>query len=157
MAVYERLTRIEQPLSAVWAFHVTPRSLLAVTPDWLGMRIEAVSGSGSPTDEFERGDEIDASVRPAGFGPRITWTSRIVSKEVTTDSAMFRDRMVVGPFPQWEHTHRFVADGDSTILIDTVEYELPLGSFRGASGLALPGFAAVFADRHRRTRRQLER
>jgi ligand-binding SRPBCC domain-containing protein len=40
----------------------------------------------------------------------------------------FRDVMVSGPFPGWEHTHKFLPDAaTSSWLEDIVEYDLPLG------------------------------
>ncbi len=36
--------------------------------------------------------------------------------------------MVSGPVRRWEHTHRFVADGPSSSVIeDTVDYDAPFG------------------------------
>jgi ligand-binding SRPBCC domain-containing protein len=64
--------------------------------------------------------------------------------------------MAEGPFRRWHHTHRFQAVDGGTRLTDRVEYQLPLGRAAGLSWIAWPGFAAVFASRHRRTRRHLE-
>jgi ligand-binding SRPBCC domain-containing protein len=41
---------------------------------------------------------------------------------------MFRDVMVSGPFPRWEHTHEFQSESpESSWLEDRVEYEFPFG------------------------------
>jgi len=62
-----------------------------------------------------------------------------------------------GPFEHWAHTHRFVADGEETVLTDSVEYELPLGALGRALGpLAVVGFEPMFRYRHRRTKALLE-
>ena len=64
--------------------------------------------------------------------------------------------MVAGPFRKWEHTPTCHADGDETILVDSVTYRLPLGALGDAVGpLAKVGFEGMFRDRHRRTARQL--
>lgn len=158
MAVFERSTLIPAPLGEVWAFHATVDGLLAVSPDWLRLRVESVVGpDGEPDpDVLETGSEVTLSVRPAGVGPRSTWTSRIVRRERGDDAAMFADEMVAGPFRRWHHTHRFATVAGETRLTDRVEYELPLGPARRLSGLVWPGLAAMFAARHRRTKRRLE-
>src|SRR5690606_5749233 len=57
----------------------------------------------------------------------------------------FNDRMLRGPFPLWEHRHRFMDNGDGTcVLEDVIRYRLPFG-FLGRL------FGAAF------TRRKLER
>jgi ligand-binding SRPBCC domain-containing protein len=39
----------------------------------------------------------------------------------------FRDRQIAGPFSFWEHRHQFEPEGDGTRIIDTLNYEPPLG------------------------------
>lgn len=157
MAVYERTAWIRAPLDDVWRFHSTPTGLVAVSPTWLRLVVERAAGpEGRPTDEFSEGTEVTLSIRPFGLGPRQRWTSRIVSRTREPDRAEFRDEMLDGPFTTWVHTHRFEATAGGTRMTDRVRYELPLGPAHGLSRLAWPGFALVFADRHRRTRANLE-
>lgn len=153
MAVYERTTRIRAPLETVWQFHSAPDGLAAVSASWLRLRVERVTGpDGRPAEGFAAGTEVTLSVRPFGLGRRQSWTSRIVARERRAERAEFRDEMLDGPFRRWVHTHRFEAVPRGTRMTDRVAYELPLG----LSGVARPGFALVFADRHRRTRALLE-
>lgn len=157
MAVYERTARIHAPLEDVWQFHSSPDGLAAVSPRWLELAVERiVDPDGGPTDEFTEGTEVTLSVRPFGIGPRQRWTSRIVSRLRGDSHAEFEDVMLDGPFPRWHHTHRFEAVRGGTRMTDRVEYELPLGLLEGLSWIGWPGFAVVFADRHRRTRAHLE-
>lgn len=165
MSVYERSTRLSAPLSAVWEFHSTPEGLTAVTPDWLGLRVEAVRLPDGADADANRddppvlvaGSEIDLSVRPLGVGPRQSWTSRITDRRANADRAWFVDEMVAGPFAHWEHTHSFRATEDGTVLRDRVEYRLPGGRLGAlASPAAVVGFAPLFRYRHRRTRALLE-
>jgi ligand-binding SRPBCC domain-containing protein len=70
---------------------------------------------------------------------------------------MFHDVMEGGPFPTWEHTHRFFADGEGTIVSDRVEYELPGGALgRVVSPLGWVGFEPMFRGRHKKTKELLE-
>lgn len=159
MATYSRLTRVAAPLSAVWDFHSRVSGLESLTPDWMNLRVESVTGpDGDPDPEvLETGSEIRLSMRPFGVGPRQRWTSVIVDREEGDERAVFRDEMRGGPFAQWEHTHRFLADGDETIIEDEVEYELPGGAVgRSVSPMALVGFEPMFRARHRKTKELLE-
>ncbi|MFA1611268.1 SRPBCC family protein [Halobellus rubicundus] len=159
MATYSRLTRVSAPLSDVWEFHSRVSGLEALTPEWMNLRIESVTGpDGEPDpDVLETGAEIEMSMQPLGLGPRQRWTSVIVARESDEDSATFRDEMRGGAFATWIHTHRFVADGDETIVEDEVEYELPGGPLgRSASPLAVVGFEPMFRGRHRKTKALLE-
>ena len=157
MARYRRWTLVRAPLDAVWAFHSRIDGLTAVTPAWLGLRVEGVCGPDGRRDPDGLPVEttVGLSMRPFGIGPRQHWTSRIVGRERGDEAAWFRDEMVEGPFPRWEHTHRFVATDSGTVLVDDVEYDLPYVP-RALGSIGWPGFELVFADRQRRTRVLLE-
>jgi ligand-binding SRPBCC domain-containing protein len=156
MATYQRRTRVRAPLSEVWAFHSRIEGLTAVTPGWMNLRVERIEGpDGEPDPEIlETGSRIQMSIRPFGIGPRQRWTSRIVERSEADGWARFRDTMEQGPFDRWRHTHQFFADGDETVLVDRVEYELPTAKPLGP--LAVVGFEPMFRYRHRKTKRLLE-
>ncbi|SNZ13429.1 Ligand-binding SRPBCC domain-containing protein [Natronoarchaeum philippinense] len=160
MAVFQRETVVHAPLSDVWEFHSTVDGLVALTPDWMGLRVESVVGpdGDSDPDELDTGAEISMSMQPFGVGPRQRWTSRIVERETGDGVARFRDEMDGGPFAHWDHTHSFFArDEDRTVVRDRVEYELPLGAVGRAAGpFAVVGFEPMFRYRHRRTKELLE-
>ncbi|GAB3682440.1 SRPBCC family protein [Salinarchaeum chitinilyticum] len=165
MAVYEQETRVRAPLEPVWEFHATTDGLEALTPEWLGLRVESVTGPDGEPDPAElfEGSTIDLSVRPFGVGPRQRVTSVIERRERSDGAGLFCDRMIGGPFAEWKHTHAFYADGDGakggdeTIVRDHVEYRLPLGPVGSVVARAMVlGFAPAFRHRHRRTRAILE-
>jgi len=159
MPTYRRTTRIPASIDEVWAFHSTIDGLRRLTPDWMNLVIDGVEGpEGSADPELlVEGSCIHMSIRPFGVGPRQRWTSRIVERTPEGDEpvgkrAQFVDEMDGGPFRTWEHTHAFYADGDQTLLVDTVDYRLPLGPLGDAAGpFAKVGFEGMFRDRHRRT------
>ena len=159
MARYERTSRIEAPFETVWEFHAGPDGLLALTPAIANLEIEAVHAADGRTFETELPEDLGVgarlvgSVRPFGIGPRQRFVSEIVARERENDRGYFRDVLREGPLARWVHTHRFAADGERTLLTDSVHYELPRG---WANPLARPGLAIAFADRHRRTRARLE-
>lgn len=159
MPVYERSTHVDAPLEDVWEFHSRGDGLEALTPDWMNLRIEEVTGPDgqSDPDVLDEGATIVSSVRPFGVGPRQCWTSVIVDRRESDGHALFRDEMVEGPFAAWEHTHRFSVDDDGTLIQDRVEYELAGGPVcRVVDPLAIVGLEPMFRHRHNRTSELLE-
>jgi len=159
MDTYERSVRVAAPFEAVWEFHSDEFGLVALTPDWMNLEVESVTGPDgeSDPDVLEAGAEIRSSVRPLNVGPRQNWVSKITEREESGGSAYFVDVMAEGPFPEWEHTHMFYADGGETIVRDRVRYEFPFGALGRAAGpFGVVGFEPFFRYRHRRTRELLE-
>lgn len=161
MSTYERSVFVAAPFETVWDFHATVEGLLALTPDWVNLRVEAVTGpDGEPDPEvLEAGSRIRMAARPLGVGPEQTWTSVITDREhdPAAGTAHFQDVMEGGPMAAWRHTHRFRAVDGGTLLTDHVEYRLPGGRVGGvASPAAVLGFEPAFRYRHRRTRQLLE-
>lgn len=153
MPTYERSSWIEAPLEKVWDFHASTDGLEALTPNWMHLTIESVTGpDGNPDPTvLETGSVIRASIRPFGVGPRQSWTSEIIAREYENGAAYFRDVMHEGPFAHWDHQHRFFAAGDRTRISDVIEFELPggpLGSVAGPVGKI--GMEAMFRYRHSR-------
>jgi ligand-binding SRPBCC domain-containing protein len=160
VSTYRRETHIDAPLEEVWAFHSTIDGLEALTPEFMHLEIESVTGpEGDPDpDELTAGTRIEMSLRPFGVAPKQRMVSIITDRTRDDGAAMFRDSMEAGPFAQWEHTHRFFADGDGTTLVDSVEYRLPGGVLgQAVSPLARIGLEPMFWGRHRETKRRLER
>jgi ligand-binding SRPBCC domain-containing protein len=152
MGTFERDLRVGASLADTWAFHSTIDGLRSLTPDWLHLRIDEIERPEGDTEThvLTAGTRIHASVKPFGVGPRQTWVSRITEREERDETAYFVDVMEDGPFPEWEHTHLFYADGDETLVRDSVEYTTPVGGIGdGVAGLLLD---PMFRFRHKRTR-----
>jgi len=159
MPVFQREVRVAAPFDEVWAFHSEISGLEALTPGWMNLEIESVTGpDGEPNPGvLEAGSRAESTMRPFGVGPRQGWTSVIVEREEGDGSAYFVDEMEGGPFRHWRHTHRFFDAGDETIVNDRVEYRLPLGPLGDAVGpLAVIGLDPMFRYRHRKTKELLE-
>lgn len=159
MSTYRRETYIDAPFEEVWTFHATTDGLEALTPDFMCLEIEAITGPDGEADpeQLDAGSRIELSVRPFGIGPRRRMVSIITERSREDASAMFRDVMDAGPFAEWEHTHRFLPEGNGTRVVDEVEYQLPGGALgRLVSPLGRVGLAPMFLGRHRTTKRLLE-
>jgi len=160
VATFERSIHVDAPFEEVWDFHSRVRGLVELTPDWFNLRVEAVRGPGGDPDPdiLEAGSTVHASVQPLGIGPRQRWISEIVAREAGEEYGMFRDVMHDGPFPRWEHTHRFVGHHGETEIHDRVEYGLPGGPVGRLLGPLGPvGLEPMFRLRHARTKELFER
>lgn len=157
MSTYRRRSRIRAPLDEVWAFHSTIDGLEALTPGWMGLRVESVRGPDGESDpeELFEGTEITMASKPLGVAPETRWISRITDRREGEGYCMFRDDMLGGPFGLWIHTHEMYGDSGETVLIDTVEYELP-SAVDQLNPLAVVGFEPMFRYRHRKTKELLE-
>jgi ligand-binding SRPBCC domain-containing protein len=151
MTVFESAFLIKAPLERVWAFHDDPMSLTKIMGGPVQMKVLSVDRPVRPGSRVRISMEV---------GPiRIPWTIQIVAHDAPV---MFKDQQVAGqgPWKSWVHTHRFEAvDPGQTRVIDTIEYEPPLG-FVGRLGNALIGsfvMRQMFAGRVKATRALLER
>lgn len=151
---------VEAPLADVWDHQIRTAGLVATTPDFVNLRIAAVrKTSGTPVDDplttpLAPGWEVDVETRPFGLW-RDSWTSTIIDVDDDGDVRSFRDEMVEGPFPRWDHTHTFEAVAPRrTRITDTVRYSLPgppgLDGFDHVAKLVL---VPLFRYRHGRIAR----
>jgi ligand-binding SRPBCC domain-containing protein len=119
MSTY-RLVReqtIDRPLDEVFAFFADARNLETLTPTLL--RFEILT----PGDiEMRVGAIIQYALRVHGLP--IHWTTAIT---VWNPPFEFVDVQLRGPYVLWHHRHTFEAVGESTHMIDEVNYRLPLG------------------------------
>ncbi len=113
----ERIQRLPLPLEKVFEFFADAFNLEAITPPFLRFRILTPRGF-----VLEAGTRIQ--YRLSLFGIPFTWHTLI---EEFALNRRFVDRQERGPYALWHHTHEFLADGNETVMLDTVLYRLPLG------------------------------
>src|ERR1044072_3362214 len=101
--VLERTQMLPQPREEVFAFFSDPANLEAITPSWLHFRIV------SAPERLGRPSFLRYRLRLWGVG--FGWLTEIVS---WTPPAGFTDIQLTGPYPLWEHTHRFAEVGGGT-------------------------------------------
>jgi hypothetical protein len=112
-----RRQRVPRPLAEVFPFFADAGNLQRITPPEVGFRILTPL----PID-MKPGAIIEYRIRLHGIS--LGWRTLIEEFE---PGVRFVDSQLSGPYRLWRHTHRFVADGDATVVEDDVEYELPLG------------------------------
>jgi ligand-binding SRPBCC domain-containing protein len=118
MYVLERSQRLELPVERAFEFYADALNLEAITPPWLGFRVETPGPI-----EMRPGALIDYRLRLHGVPVR--WRTRI---EAWEPPLRFVDVQVRGPYALWEHEHSFERlDADAVMIRDRVRYELPFG------------------------------
>jgi ligand-binding SRPBCC domain-containing protein len=134
------------PASAetVYNFHAEPDALERLTPPW--EKAQVVSRTGGID---KPGSRVTLKVSVGPFAQN--WIAEHTACE---PGRMFRDVMISGPFPRWEHTHKFLPETDtSSWLEDTVEYDFPLGRLGKflAGAYTRKRLQRMFAWRHKVT------
>ena len=140
IAVYE--THLAASPEAVWQFHSSTEALQLLTPPT--RKVEFLS-----TDLAVR-EGIIQVIRARQYGIPMVWRVRLT--EVNPPHG-FRDTALQSPFATWTHHHEFLADGDGTLLRDTVTYRLPLGFLGNIADrlFVRRELDQLFAFRHRAT------
>lgn len=137
--------RVALPVSAeeAFAWHERPGALDRLIPPWEKVRI------------ISRGEGIRNGSRVVLVnrqGPlRLRWTAEHCDYQ---QGRQFRDIQIQGPFRHWDHTHRFIAEGNNTsVLEDHVEYCVRGGLLGGmmAGRFIRRKIGSMFAYRHRTT------
>lgn len=138
---FVKRSRLAAPPEAVFRWHEAPDAIERLTPPWAPVRVLERSGG------LEAGARV---VLGLGVGPlRIRW---VAEHDRCVPGREFRDVQTRGPFARWVHVHRFLPDGEGSILEDDVEWALPLGPLgRLAAPLARREITRLFEYRHRVT------
>ena len=111
----------------------------AITPPFLHCRIRRISA-----EPLRAGALIDYTLW-LHYLP-VWWRTQIEDWE---PPHRFVDRQILGPFKCWVHTHRFEADGDSTLITDEVRYELYCRILARRLGWVHHDIRRIFAYRRR--------
>ena len=106
--------RVPRPLDEVFPFFSDPRNLELITPSTLKFQI-----IGGPPSPMAEGAVIEYKLRVRGIPLR--WKSVISTWEPPN---RFVDTQLKGPYRQWIHEHRFIDEGDSTMMQDTIRYKV---------------------------------
>lgn len=148
---FTRRSTMPAPADAVYAWHARPGAFARLTPPWETAQVVETTGAfGTPGYRVR--------VRTKLVGP--VGGSMLVEHPAFEPGREFRDVQLSGPFAHWQHTHRFLPDGDSrSFLEDHIDYRLPLGPVGRlvGSGTVERRLDAMFAYRHALTASDLRR
>lgn len=133
---------VARPLAEVFPFYADAFNLETITPPFLRFRVRTPAPI-----EMRAGATIDYALRLRGVP--IRWRSEI---PVWEPPVRFVDRQVRGPYALWHHEHRFEEVPGGTLVIDEVDYRLPLGAMGSIAHAVLVkrDLRRIFA--YRRTR-----
>lgn len=142
MPVYERRTEVGVSAASLYAWHAREGALGRLLPPWERAELESSTG--------------DLSNRRLVMRMRLAgpiWKRWVARHDGHEPGRWFRDVQDAGPFARWEHTHRFEDTPGGSVLVDRVEYEVPLGALgRAVAGRAVAAqIDRMFRFRHRRT------
>lgn len=134
----------------VFAFHEEPDAFERLQPPWQTVEIL------QPPKSLEVGTRVVLRLK---LGPLPVWQTLVAEHVDYEPGRRFADRMIEGPFASWRHEHIVKPDGpDRCVLIDDIEFELPLGALgRWLGGpIARRMLDRMFEYRHDVTRRACE-
>jgi Uncharacterized conserved protein len=117
----ERRQFIPRPVVDVFPFFADASNLETITPPSLKFRILTPQPI-----EIRAGTMID--YRLALLGIPFRWRTRIESFD---PPHRFTDVQERGPYRLWNHTHEFRDHDGGTLMVDTVNYQLPMGPLGG--------------------------
>ncbi|MBC2705810.1 TIGR01777 family oxidoreductase [Desulfobacula sp.] len=146
--VYIKRTKINAPVEILFSWHAGKGAISRLTPPWAPLKMISRSGRG-----IQKG--VKVAFRLSLFKIPMIWEAEHIAYQ---ENKLFKDRQIKGPFAKWEHTHRFIADGNAgSIMEDKVEFKLPFGFLsRPFYGFAKKEFERMFNYRHRVLKYDLE-
>ncbi len=115
----KREQQLNCDIESAWSFFSSPRNLSRITPKKMGF---VVLSDLSESDIY-KGMIIDYIVSPF-LGIPLKWQTEITAVDYKKS---FTDFQKKGPYKLWRHHHRFIPNQNGVLMIDTVDYELPLG------------------------------
>ena len=139
-------TPVDAPAEALYQWHARPGAIHRLTPPWQSLQLVRHEGI----------RDGDVAVFRIGPGPAsVEWVARHYNH---IEGRQFADTQTRGPFKSWRHVHRFLPDGDGSVLEDEITYELPLRSLSSPlAALVVRQLERAFAYRHRVTQNDVVR
>src|SRR3954452_14967448 len=115
---FRRQVHIDASPVSVFHFHERTDALKILTPPWEKSRIIQAAPNLKPGSRAI----IEA---PLLLG---IWKTTWIAEHTAYDPPrMFEDTQISGPFRSWRHRHIVEADGDGSLLIDDISFEVPFG------------------------------
>ncbi|MCA9553926.1 MAG: TIGR01777 family oxidoreductase [Myxococcales bacterium] len=148
MARFVRRTALPHTPEALYAWHLRPGAFERLTPPWERVRVRD-----RPPAGIAEGADVRLETR---VGP--LWLPWVAHHTGFVPGRKFEDTQLAGPFSAWHHAHRFEPAERGAVLVDDIEYELPLGPVGRLLGAAFVTrkLERMFEHRHRITALDLD-
>ncbi|MDB4973611.1 MAG: hypothetical protein JWN48_1952 [Myxococcaceae bacterium] len=127
---------LHTPLEQLFPFFADAKNLEQLTPPFLSFQILT-----PPPIDMHVGTLIDYRIKLRIIP--LTWRTLISAWEPPD---RFIDEQLKGPYTLWRHEHLFEAQGDSTLVIDHVDYKVFGGSLINKL-VVQPDLERIFAFR----------
>lgn len=114
----ERKQILPVGLEQAWQFFSNPANLRSITPPWLDFTITS-----KIPEVIYPGLIMTYRIRPLG-GIAVSWVSEITHVQAPY---YFVDEQQSGPYRFWHHQHLLKVSDTGVDVIDTLNYQLPLG------------------------------
>jgi ligand-binding SRPBCC domain-containing protein len=136
--------RLDADRDALFAFHEDPGNLAVLLDGWKGFRLLSHAGHIRPGAVTE----VVQTLGPLRF--RLAFEHFRLEKP-----NRFGERAIRGPFRRFEHVHEFIVEGQTTVIEDRLEFELPWrwGGRLAERWIALPSLRKFIAFREQSYRR----
>lgn len=148
MLTFRKSVTINVNKEKIFNFHLDTTNISVISPPF--PKVLKVEMSEKP---LKKGSKVSLEIDFLLF--RQNWLIKI--SEVISGS-LITDLQETGPFKFWEHNHRFSGEDGAVVMMDEIRFLPPFGIF---GWLALPfvylQLYLMFSDRHRRTKKYLER
>jgi ligand-binding SRPBCC domain-containing protein len=140
----ERTQVVPRLPDEVWAFFSDAANLGAITPPWL--RFEIVEAPA----QLELGSLLRYRLRLLGVP--LGWRTEITTWRPPIG---FTDVQLSGPYPLWEHAHRFSPAPGGTEVYDNVRYRVPGGPLAPLVNLVVSAWLERIFDYRAKRLREL--
>lgn len=145
MQHFQKETLLPCSVEEAFDFHQNPENLTKISPPWIKTTLL------KPIKEIAEGSVIEVKAVRALIP--MVWKVRIKSLQRPTTLV---DEALQSPFTYWCHTHAFWEVKEGTIMIDSVDFKMPLGFMGGLFGfLVQKDLEKMFTYRHQKTAKLL--
>ena len=117
MKNFKKSTEIKCSVERAFDFHKDTNNLKLITPPGISVKITSIELP------LKMGSEIILNVKQFGL-IRNKWHIKLTD---FVQNKLITDTQIKGPFAVWKHKHIFEDKGETTLMTDEIEFELPFG------------------------------
>ncbi|MBK6878262.1 MAG: SRPBCC family protein [Ignavibacteria bacterium] len=117
MKHFKKSIEIKCSVERAFDFHKDTNNLKLITPPGISVKILSIELP------LKLGSEIVLNVTQFGL-IRNKWHIKLTE---FVENKLITDTQIKGPFAVWKHKHIFEDNGETTLMTDELEFELPFG------------------------------
>ncbi len=117
MKNFKKSIEIKCSVERAFDFHKDTNNLKLITPSGISVKITSIELP------LKLGSEIILNVKQFGL-IRNKWHIKLTD---FVQNKLITDTQIKGPFAVWKHKHIFEDKGETTLMTDEIEFQLPFG------------------------------